>query len=86
MGTKAQVGEERANGHRNINMNIEINLTQKAAKVPPKGGKSAHYCRVSAIAKFAALAEILRILQKRSCNQTFFHANTVSFTLQTQVA
>ena len=39
MGTKAQVGEERANVHRNPNMNIETNLTLKAAKVPQKGGQ-----------------------------------------------
>ena len=57
MGTKAQVGEERANGHRNPNMNIETNLTLNAAKVPLKGGKSsAHNCCVSAIAKCVALA------------------------------
>ena len=65
MGTKAQVGEERANGHRNPNMNIETNLTLNAAKVPLKGGKSsAHNCCVSAIAKCVALAATKRIVQK----------------------
>jgi hypothetical protein len=79
MGTKAQVDGERANGHRYPNMINKSTLPLNAAKMLPKGGKIAHQSCVAALAIGVALAATKQIAQKRSRNETFCNANTVSY-------